>query len=246
MLVSSTLESTWLEYVRRLLGDTDHIAACNRVLGPEAESRADASDLRWPGYLGSGYQAGGLLLVATVHREFASGRLPLADAEKQRLIDGTRAWRDSRLDDRAWLEIVREVYECGLERHWAVGRVLCALHRRIGLHVRNVAYVNAARCQVVENPPCLAHHDRIIKNVVALCAGAYPVTSMAEMLQPAAVIMSKGAYDAAEGTLDLEVPVLVVDQRQLCLRADCTLATQTLRLGTRVDEWARHLSDLLP
>jgi hypothetical protein len=238
------LETEWLFYARRLLADKGHIAKCDLALGPEAVWLSDADDLRWPGYLGSEYRPGGLLLVATVHREFASGRPPLPAELTQRLVDCTRAWRDGALDDDTWLGVLRDVYALGLAHHWAVGRLIRALENRAPFDVHDVAYVNAARCQLVENPP-LAHRAEIIKRVVALCAIAYPVAALLELLQPGAVIISKGAFDATNGALDRTVPLFVVDQRQLVLRAECRLKTITLRAGTRISEWAPQLAELL-
>ncbi len=64
------LESEWLDYAWSVLADTEHIRQCEQNGGTGIEDRS----LRWPGYLGARYRPGGLLLVANIHRDFASGR----------------------------------------------------------------------------------------------------------------------------------------------------------------------------
>ncbi len=209
----------WLAHARQLVADTEHRRACERALGPAATERMDASDLRWPGYVGASYCPGGVLMAATVHREFASGRPPLLETERDRLVEATRSWRDQRLHDDLWLAEIQSVYANGLTRHWAVGRLLRALDDKIGLNVAEFAYVNAAKCQVVEQPPP-PKAAAIKREVVALCSGDYPLSKLASILQPGALLVVKGTYDVAATALEATgVPVVVVDQRQLCLRA---------------------------
>ena len=220
-----------------LLGDN--------VLGSVAVAAADAADLRWPGYLGSAYRPGcSILLVATVHREFASGIPPLPKDLRDRFVEATRAWRQGRLPDEDWLEVVRETYMAGLGRHWAVGRLIRGLSSRIGIGVEDVAYVNAARCQLVELPP-VPNRAEIISNAVALCGRAYPISSLAQRLSPAALLMSKGTFDCARGALPPGLPTFVVDQRQLLLRASFVSGSKRLSPGTLIDEWAPVLAEIL-
>lgn len=213
-------EERWLTYARRLLRDDEHHAACDRLLGAEALSRADAPDLRWPGYVGSGYRPGGVLLAATVHREFASGNDPLPASERDALVDATRAWRGEAISDEAWLRIVRRVYRAGLDRHWGVGSLLRGLQRRIGVSVDDVAYVNAARCQVVEDEPVLANIASIKRKVTGLCSAQYPIAELAGLLGAGAIVVTKRTHDLAAASLaHTGSPVFVVDQRQQVLRA---------------------------
>jgi len=68
----------WLAHARQLVADTEHRRACERALGPAATERMDASDLRWPGYVGASYCPGGVLMAATVHREVRLWPAPAA------------------------------------------------------------------------------------------------------------------------------------------------------------------------
>lgn len=241
----SEIESRWLGYARHLVLDATHIEACNALLGAEARLRGEAPDLRWPGYLGASFPPGGLLLVATVHREFESGPRPLRPEQRDALVDTTRAWRDGLVDDDAWLNVVRNVYSAGLTSHWTVGRLLRALNQRIGLDVAQVAYANAARCQVVEGPPPLSRAARIKRNVVAYCTKQYPISELAALIGAGAVIVTKGTYDCAAAGLRDGPPLFVVDQRQLCLRADLDVQGRSLHAGTLIESWAGVLGQVL-
>ena len=84
-------------------------------------------------------------------------------------------WRDGDLDDDEWLGHLRAVYSAGFTSHWAVGRIIRGLRTRIGLEVAELAYVNAARCQIVENP--LPRRSAAIKRgvVVSPASGMGPL-----------------------------------------------------------------------
>lgn len=235
----------WLAYARRLLEDQSHRAACDLVLGPQAVERADAGDLRWPGYLGESFRPGGLLVVQTVHREFSSGRPSLPAAATGRLVAATRAWRDGSVDDAFWLQEMRAVYVAGFDRHWAVGRVLRALSRQIGVEVAEVAYVNAARCQVVENEPQLEGLASRKQAVVRLCASAYPISDLVRLLDPGAIVVTKGTFDVAPVGFASGTPLFVADQRQLCLRAPFRHGSFALPVGTFIRTWAPALREFL-
>jgi hypothetical protein len=236
--------AAWLDHARRLLTDEGHIRACDKILGDDAVARADASDLRWPGYVGVSYEPGGLLLVATVHREFASGSPPLPEALRDRLVAATRDWRDRRIDDEAWLAELRVAYVAGLGTHWNVGKLLRNLGRRIGVTVERVASVNAARCQIVENPPPIGH-VQAKKGVLVACAADFPIADVLQILQPGLLIMAKGTYDAAASLLPDGVPLVVADQRQLCLRAPLTVDGNELGVTTKIEVWAPKVAHLL-
>jgi hypothetical protein len=237
-------EKRWVDYARRLINDAAHLEACARRLGPEAAARMDAPDLRWPGYVGAGYRPGGLLLTATVHREFASGAPAMPTPDRDRFVEATRAWRDNAISDSAWLEVLRAFYLAGLTRHWAVGRLLRALQTRVGVQADAIAYVNAARCQIAERPP-IARDAAIKKSVVRLCTADYPLTDVVGALHPAVIVVTKGTYDAAGAAIDTGVPVVAIDQRQLLLRAPLHTNGVVFPAGTRLAEWAPAVSALL-
>ena len=238
-------EADWLGYARRLLNDTQHKLACDLALGTEAIRRSDADDLRWPGYLGSAYRPGGLLIAFTVHRELASGRPPLPDQARDGLVAATRAWRNESIDDSEWLTILRATYSAGLGRHWTVGKLLGHLGRLMPLRVDEIAYVNAARCQVVENAPVLARRRQIIKDVVERCTIDYPLRDLTAILKPAALVVPKETFDVARDDLPPEVPLFVIHQRRLCLQVSHRSGSWDLPAGTLIADWAPALWDLL-
>lgn len=86
------VETGWLAYARSVVSDREHIARCAAKGGSPEHDGVDAVDLRWPGYLGAEYRRGGVVCVANVHRDFASGGFGATAAVK--LVDDTRAWRD--------------------------------------------------------------------------------------------------------------------------------------------------------
>jgi hypothetical protein len=238
-------EEAWLHAARLLLDDDAHRSACDRRLGAEAVERADAGDLRWPGYLGSEYRPGGLLVAATVHREFASGSPPLPPEARDRLVRSTRDWKHHQIRDDEWLADLRAVYSAGLERHWAVGKILRALGSRIGLRVAEIAYVNAARCQVVEDAPQLEALAAIKKGVVSLCSRAYPLAELVQVIRPGAIVVTKGTFDLASATLPRDVPTFVVDQRKMWLCLRYIDSTGLLPPQSRIDQWAPALGRVL-
>ena len=184
-------------------------------------------------------------MAATVHREFASGRPPLPETATAKLVCATRAWRDAEVDDETWLGEMRRVYAAGLGHHWIVGRLLRSLRDRIGVKVGDVAYVNAARCQVVENEPRLHGISAIKTAVVGLCATSYPLIDVTSILQPAAIIVSKGTFDAAAFDMEIGPPIFVVDQRQLVLRRTFNFHGSSLPYGTGIDLWSPLLGKIL-
>jgi hypothetical protein len=125
-----------------------------------------------------------------------------------------------------------------------VGKLLRGLGSRIGVHVADIAYLNAARCQLVENPP-VARDAQIKASVVGLCSREYPVAEVVRLLRPSALVVTKGTYDVAAAALDVNVPVFVVHQRQLCLQSPFAHQSTAHAVGTRINDWSTTLGVLL-
>jgi hypothetical protein len=97
-------EEQWLRYAREIVRDTKHLAACQALGG--SPSPPFASDVRLPGYLGSGYPARGVLLIANIHTEFDTSP-GLTSVEAHAAEQMIRDWRDGRIDDGAFLAALR-------------------------------------------------------------------------------------------------------------------------------------------
>jgi hypothetical protein len=170
----STIESSWLDYAWQVFTDQVHIRECELAGGTSIED----PQLRWPGYLGARYEAGGLLLVANIHRDFAP-RVGIESAN--RLIGCTRAWREagrSVASDREYLDANRACYIEGLQR-WNVGKWFSKFISLIGIEFDQVAYLNAARCQAVEGA---------CQPLQRLCLRRFPIEQIVAVLQPSVIL----------------------------------------------------------
>lgn len=209
------IERSWVTYALRLLDDREHLRRCELAGGsPIGEldpgRRLDA-DLRWPGYLGRDYRSGGVLCVATVHRDFeTNGAGPGVRAG---IVEATRGLRDRILSDVEYLNLVRRGYEAGLAK-WVVGGHLGRTLGALGVPLSAIAYVNAARCQVPENWSHLpdkaarsaakATCNQIKEAVLCRCWVDYPVTNLVAMLRPSFVLFANApTFDRASMSKEL-------------------------------------------
>lgn len=104
----------------------------------------------------------------------------------------------------------------------------------------------AELAEVVEGPPALEQLTAIKRAVVRLCATAYPLSELAEILRPAALIVTKNTFDVAGASLNVGIPLFVVDQRQFRLRAPHRdTAGVLLPYLTPIDVWAPALAQRL-
>lgn len=194
--VLSPLEIEWLAYARDVLSDEEHLAACRRIGGSPDHPGVDATDLRWPGYLGKDARAGScMLVVSNVHRDFASGGV--SPQLRDQLVVATRAWRSRELDDDGYLDAVRAVYHAGLSR-WRVGVHIRYVARVLGLTLQQVIYTNAARCQFPELPPAIPAASATKVRLQQLCLRRFPIARLARAGQPSLILFtSTSAYDEA-------------------------------------------------
>jgi hypothetical protein len=236
--------SAWLAYAREVVGDQQHIAECARLGGSPKHPGVDAVDLRWPGYLGSGFSGGsGVLIVSNIHRHFASG--PVGRSDRDRLVQVTRQWRDRRVDDDTYLNISEEVYLAGMRR-WAVGRQLRYLTAALGISLNQVAFVNAARCQYPEIPPALAKPKETKIALQLLCLRRFPVSDLVSGLKPSVVLFtSTVAFDQAAQLSHGPQLSVCIHQLSGQLTRPLDLGSSTVPKGTSRDRWLPEVAKRL-
>ncbi len=240
------LERDWLTYARELLTDLPHRQACEDAGGSPEHPGVDATDLRWPGYLGEDVKRHiAVLVVSNVHRNFASGTIGVAD--KDRLVEVTRRWRDRMVSDETYLRSTRDVYLAGFAG-WRVGVHISYAVAKLGLSLRGIAYTNAARCQFPEIFPRLPHPGRTKAALQRLCLQRFPLSRLTSMLNPRLIIYtSTVAYDSAAVIHDaLEWPTVGMHQLYGTLTRPLRIGRETLPTGTCRAIWTRWLAERLP
>jgi hypothetical protein len=142
--------------------------------------------LRWPGFIGSRYQPGGLLLVGNIHRQFISDGVPAWVAEL--LVDTTRRFRADPVGhaDR-YLNDTRRGYLQGLTRpngartgFWNVTRGFSYVLDGLDTIWDEVVYTNASKSQQVPGSD--------LDQVVGGCLDEWPIEDLARMVEARAVI----------------------------------------------------------
>lgn len=239
----SMIERAWLVYARSVVQNEEHRLACEAAGGsPPNHPGVDASDVRWPGYLGRNYAPGGVLCVATVHRDFASAGVGVAI--RDRLVSGTRQWKAGGIDDEAYLAAVRDGYEAGL-RQWTVGNNIGAALQCIGTDIQSICYVNAARCQYPEIEPKApaAEAKRTKAALVHFCLSTFPIEDLVGLLQAAVVLFTNvAAYDRTKPRLPKDVVAVAIHQqltrRYAPLARPLVISGESFPEKTRVGVWS--------
>jgi hypothetical protein len=184
MAMLSALEADWLEYARSIAAcDPTHRAECvqrggGSAVGPDPE-------LRWPGFIGSDYEANPfrVLCVAQIHNPngwsaSASGLAPMEPL--------LREWLDGWLRDEAFLAKYRDEYAQRLPTWgpWrkAFGPVL--RDPRIGLSPTEIAYVNIAKCWLSPG----ANQYELMRS----CERWKGIASLLAVVKPDAVVFLSG------------------------------------------------------
>lgn len=203
------LTAAWVQAARTVCSiDDGHRSACRSAQGKlrrvseERWSKIVKPGLRWPGYLGARYEAGGLLSIGIVHTDFSTAGLREA-AEVSTALQAHQAWADGRLDDQSWLAALRVMYRSGLSwpGGWSVAKHHSFYWKALGESVDEIAYVNAMRCQWPGSGPG--------DGVVGECVRALSLHGLVGILRPRLVISnSRPAFDELLGT----VPVIYVHQ----------------------------------
>lgn len=242
----STAEAPWLAYAREVLTDSKHLDACWAMGGSPNHPGVDATDLRWPGYLGAQARPGEMVVaVGNIHRNFASGTLGVS--HRDQLVRATRGWRDGTVSDVEYLAETRAVYLAGLTA-WTVGKHLRYALGVLGLDLRSIAYLNAARCQFPELPPALPGGSRIKPALQRLCLSRFPLGDLAGFLRPRFTLFtSTSAYDAALDSHDDEDSLRVcLHQLNGTLARPLTVDGRRFPVRTRREVWAQALVDVGP
>jgi len=210
----SLIERAWLEYARDVVCNEKHRLACEAAGGsPPNHPGIDATDVRWPGYIGRSYKPGGVLCAAMVHRDFASAGVETA--VRGRLVNGTRQWKVHKIDDEPCLAAVRDGYEAGLLQ-WTVGGNIGAALRHHNTDARSICYINAARCQYpeIESKAPPAQAKRTKDALVHLCLSAFPIENLAKLIEASAVLFTKvAAYDRTVPWLPKDTVAVAVYQQ---------------------------------
>ena len=177
-----TLDDVWLAYARRVLEAGALSQCCDQ------SPRNDAIDRvrRWPGYLGSRYHSGGVLLVGAIHnadRLFTPEILALGD-EVKKWVGAPRTPES----DRRYLASVRAGYTASA-RLWAlngnVWKRFDKLLAYLGIDMEQVAFTNLAKCFC----PVGENDTRFVK----ACLARYPLGELIKDIQPKAVFIAKNA-----------------------------------------------------
>ena len=156
--------------------------------------RVDGNEVRWPGYLGRGYQERvGVLCVGAVHRE-ARPEDETGNSVKQRtnaeLVNAHRRWARGRSpdEDSVYLEAVRRAYEDALP-HWSRWKrhFLSLVQDHLGMSRTDIAWTNLAKCRVAIHR---GNKTRTAwRQLTPLCQQEFsPVGQLVEAIRPGLVL----------------------------------------------------------
>lgn len=174
------IESRWLDYARNVLESRPLNECCER--GAIRPGRI----VRWPGYLGSRYEEGRVLLVGAIHNEnkLFTPQIEALEAEVKTWLSSGR----SDASDARYLRAQREAYEQSFG-HWT-GQVWNNFRKLIRdyftLELCQTAFTNLAKCYL---PP----GDASVDKCVVACAGPYPIAHLVCRLKPIAVLVAKSS-----------------------------------------------------
>ncbi len=195
------LTDSWVEWARTLSCATDAHAQCCveeqdplRKLDEQRWMKIVQPGLRWPGYLGTAYEPGGILSIGIVHTDFATAGLRDSH-EVPKAVQGHQAWSEGAVDNAPWLRGLTSMYRQGLSwpGGWSVAKHHSYYWKELGESVDSIAYVNAMRCQWPGSKPS--------DSVVRRCISALPLDRVVALLRPRLVIANaKPAFDQLQGT----------------------------------------------
>jgi hypothetical protein len=174
------MTQAWLDYCKRVVSDKDHATLCASLGGSTPAAGVYPSN-RWPGYVGERYAEGKLLWINIVHRDMIER---WNGAEAARLAAATTAWSAGEIGDDDYLAANRAGYQAALGPNgWTVGRAVRKLTSALNWELGDVAYANAARCQVVPTGSYAEVQDRL----VMFCQGWLPIRELVAILRPGLV-----------------------------------------------------------
>ena len=229
----------WLTYAREVVTDKDHREHCQERGGSNPNAICAergglqrpanfAKDVRWPGYLGSAYGAGGVLWISNIHRNFDSEGLPPSFAEGAN--NCIRRWRDGVSDDASFLQELRAIYLRGLRR-WLVGswpgKALLALE----VELESVAYTNVAKCQAVDTGMSLQR----------FCVARWPLRRIVNLLEPGLVLLTSETGLSKSGPARWPCDVVAFSQRNGVMMINSPWKPPGLGRTPSFDDWIDHL-----
>ena len=140
----SQIVSDWLDYAHSAVSPTDHFEACRTSTGGASTAGLEP-DLRWPGYLGSGYEESPfrLLFLGQIHYPEELART-LGSFQQD-----MRTWasqpRTPSLDQR-FLGSLQAAYRKAIPQWGPWKRTFSKLANRQRLAIEQIAYGNVAKC----------------------------------------------------------------------------------------------------
>jgi hypothetical protein len=194
------LDDTSLAYARRVLGAGALSQFCAQAPGNDAIDRVR----RWPGYLGSSYDSGRVLLFGAIHNAnqlFTPEILELADEVKE-WMSAVRTPES----DRQYLASVRAAYTASARR-WAVNGTVWKRFDKLlaclDIDMEQVAFTNLAKCFCAVGQ----NETRFVK----ACLERYPLGALVQDIQPKAVFIAKNAQatNRLEGDVGAKTGALV-------------------------------------
>jgi hypothetical protein len=145
---------------------------------------------RWPGYLGSSFKTGRVLLVGEVHNGNATGKAGLFTEPIKRLEAVAKSWiRSGRSaqSDSLYLTAIRETYPDSMTAWRNAGgqvwRNLLLILDRLHLTPNQIAFTNLAKCYTD-----VPGHNKMVLE----CNRVFPLQDLANTLKPLAIFIAKG------------------------------------------------------
>lgn len=220
----------WLDYAWDV-ARCDHLEKCRTQGGGAVNNGCNPRfpDLRYPGYVGTDYQPGGVLCVGMVHNGRALFAGSFIDAEA-----ATKEWLDtSRANDDAYVSGLRTGYE-GVLAGWGPWEQLGEPTKIIlGVAtdqeaIRRIAFTNVAKCWTI---PRTGSDSK----VMSLCKRKVPMKRLVRILMPSVVL----AWGISIPDLDWGFPPNERTRRvfkMYAARGD--FSAGSLHNGDPLDKWA--------
>ena len=179
-------KAQWLDYAWDVVNcDADHLRCCRERGGAPKDNGCSPKypDLRFPGYYGSNYRAGGILCVALVHNGRELFKRGFVNVEK-----ATENWKKSgRTADDDYLKAIQSGYAETISAWGPWNELGGPLKTILGLSsnlnvASRIAYTNTAKCWSVPG----AGSDG---KLMTLCKKRFPLSELCRILQPSILLI---------------------------------------------------------
>ncbi len=181
----TAMENRWLKYARSVIDvDAEHVTACLKAKGGAQCDGLDQS-LRWPGYIGSKYEASDfrLLFVAQTHNP---GDLAATIGHFQATM---RKWIKAPVSDdgdAAFLTALQSAYEPAMPQWGPWERTFRHFISENGQTKQSVAYTNVAKCWL---PPSQPNETQLTGPPMLACNQRFKISELITLLAPAVVVV---------------------------------------------------------